>query len=219
MITQEIFNQYCSDFQKKYLKAKKNIIATTELGPLLIRPIEEEIEKVAQTECHEGCSYCCHLRVVAFPHEIIAIYLHLNKSSQTGILKEIKEKTNSQFNLIKNLSVNEHFSINVECPLLVNNRCIAYHVRPIACAGHHSGSENNCKTSYESPEVLGTEKGGIPMIYSIKEEQSTQTQVTLQVIQENKDDGYQYELISALHSIFKDPSIIQKWKRGRKFIK
>lgn len=219
MITTEEFHDLCRQFRKKYEGAKKDLSAIEQLGPYLIKPIEAEIEAVGATACREGCIHCCYLRVVAFPHEIISIYLFLNKILTKEQFRDVRNKLAKQYEVIQPLSVDEHFTTNIECPLLLNGRCSVYSVRPISCAGYHSLFEAPCCESNEHPEIIGTENGGIPTVLSIKEAQSIQNTVVTQVIMAVGDDGEHYELIRALHYIFENPSLIQRWKNGRKLFK
>ena len=146
----------------------------------------------------------------------IAIYLYLNRTLNKEQLDKIKTRIENQFKVIETLSVDEHFTTNVECPLLASGLCSVYKVRPISCAGYHSVSEEACRKSNDNPEIVSTENGGIPLVGIIKEEQSIQNTIAIQVIDFEKDDGEQYELIRALHQLFKKPSRIQRWKKGRK---
>ena len=219
MITTEEFNELCNEFHKKYKVAKKNLTTVDRLSSYLIEPIESIIAEVGDTECREGCTHCCNLRVVAFPHEIISIYLYLNNNVSKENLREIKEKISTQYSLIEPLTIDEHFTTNIECPLLINNRCSVYPVRPISCAGYHSLSEAACRHSNDNPEIVGAEDGGIPQVEIIQEELSVQHAVATQVIENNRDDVEQYELIMALNNVFKKPAIIQRLKSGRKLLK
>ncbi|MGO4998348.1 YkgJ family cysteine cluster protein [Oceanisphaera sp. W20_SRM_FM3] len=216
MISQNQFNEQCKVFHKKYVASKKDISLIEIVSSHLIKPIEAVVAKVGVVACRSGCSHCCHLRVVAFPHEIVAIYFHLNRTLNKEQLDEVKSKIKSQFNIVEGLSESEHFTTNVECPLLVSNKCSVYKVRPIACAGYHSASEAACRKSNENPEVVGIESGGIPMVQIIHDEKAIQNTVATQVINAERDDNEQYELIRGLHQLFNNPSRIQKWKNGRK---
>lgn len=217
MITKEEFNECCRQFHKKYIAAKKDISAIEYLGPYLTTPIENEIKAVGATECRAGCIHCCYLRVVAFPHEIIAIYFFLKRTQTKEQLHKVSGEIAKQYKVIQPLSENEHFTTNIECPLLMNGRCSVYPVRPIACSGYHSISEAHCRDSNEHPEIMGVENGGIPMVHSVKEQQSIQHTIATEVIQSERDDVEQYELIRGLHSIFNNPSLIQRWVNGRSF--
>lgn len=131
-------------------------------------------------------------------------------------LDKVKEKIETQFKIIENLSEQEHFTTNVECPLLESDQCSVYKVRPVSCAGYHSASETACRESNENPEIVGTENGGIPVVEIIENEKAIQNTVAIHVIDFENDDNEKYELIRALHLLFINPRQIQKWKNGRK---
>ncbi len=219
MMTAEEFHDLCCKFHKKYVNAKRDISTIEQLGPHLIKPIEDEVESTGATACRAGCSHCCYLRVAAFPHEIISIYHFLNRTLTKEQRRETKNKIARQYKIVQPLSIDEHYTTNIECPLLTDGRCSVYPVRPISCAGYHSMSETQCRDSNEHPEIVGTENGGIPMVLSIKDKQAVQNTVVTQIVMEEGDDGEHYELISALHHLFEDPSLIQRWKNGRKLFK
>ncbi|MGK0270368.1 MAG: Fe-S-cluster containining protein [Cocleimonas sp.] len=219
MITQEAFNKLSQIFTLKYLSAKKNITTIHKLNSTLNEPIEEEIKNAGGSDCKSGCSHCCIIRVEAFPHEIISLYLFLNKSLDKTQLEATKKRINEQYIKIKDISIDEHFRTNIQCPLLVDNRCSAYEARPLACAGYHSMSVERCIKSFNNPTVVSSDSDiGIPMIRSVQEEQTVQNTVATFVIENAGDDKNKYELISGLYHVFKNPNWIQKWKKGKKFI-
>ena len=217
MFTQEKFNESCRQFHQKYVAAKKDISAIEHLGPYLTIPIESEIKAAGSTECRAGCIHCCYLRVVAFPHEIIAIYFFLKRTLTREQFIEVRTKIATQYAVIKPLSENEHFTTNIECPLLAGGCCSVYPVRPLACSGYHSTSEALCRDSYENPEIMGMESGGIPMLHSVKELHAIQHTIATEVISSEQDDLMQYEFIKGLHHVFNNPSLIQRWVSGRRF--
>ncbi len=219
MVTEDEFYQYCQELNSHYLGAKKDISKAKAISKYQIQKIEVAIEKAGEIGCSNGCSHCCQLRVVAFPHELIAIYLHIKFSFTKARSDAAIARVKSQFAKIKDMSMEQHFVTNVECPLLENGRCSVYEVRPIACAGYHSVTEERCRYSNEHPEIVGTETGGIPMVLEIQDSSGAQVGAISQVINAHNDDVTQYELIRGLNAIAVDPSVNQKWMRGRKFLK
>lgn len=217
MIDKEKFRNLCDNFYKHYILAKKDISLLESLVQQQIIPIEKEISSSLPVECGSGCAHCCQLRVVAFPHELITIYLYINRKFSKEKVQKIKEKIKNQFDVIKGLTQDEHYTINVQCPLLEDNKCSVYPVRPLSCAGYHSMSEAACKNSNEHPEIISNENGGIPMVEGIKLAQQLQVEVAHVVIKTIGNDAEHYELIRGLHGIFKDPSVNQRWLNGRKF--
>jgi Fe-S-cluster containining protein len=196
--------------------AKKDISTIERLGPYLTIPIENEISAAGSTECRAGCAHCCNLRVAAFPHEIVAIHYFLKRTLPREQLNKIRARIDAQYKVVQPLSESEHFSTNVECPLLMEGRCSVYPVRPISCSGYHSTSEAKCRESNEHPEM---DNGAIPMVDTVKERQLIQHSIAREVITAEKDDASQYELIGGLHRIFRDPGLIQRWVNGRSFFK
>lgn len=214
-VSEHEFQSRGKSLRKGYKAAKSNLIKVRNLGPELIRPINNEMARVTNIECRAGCAHCCNLRVVAFPFEVVAIYMHLVRQLSETELSDTKLRVNEQFDLIRNLSPDEHFTTNVECPLLQNERCSVYKVRPLSCAGYHSTSEAACKESNDNPDITGTDAGGIPMIASVRDILAAQHGVATQVLKLENDDSEQYELIRALKQIFDDPTLVQKWEAGR----
>ena len=219
MIDHNVFQKKCDDFFKEYTSAKKDLSRLEKLVRQHIIPIEKEFSSGSPIECRTGCAHCCQLRVVAFPHELIAIYLYIKKSFSPDKVLEIKSSVKKQFELIRRFTQDEHFTTNVPCPLLEDNKCSVYPVRPLSCAGYHSASEAACKYSNEHPEIVEIEKAHIPMVAGIKSVQEIQVYAVLAVLQAIGDDSEQYELIKSLHGIFQDPTVIQRWVKGRKFQK
>lgn len=214
-ITSEEFNRRCTEFYNLIKSAKKSVPSVTSVGPKLIKPIESIIAEIPIIECKSGCSYCCNLRVVAFPFEIVAMYFHLVKTLSESEFKECKARVNEQYQKIQGMTTDQHFTTNVTCPLLVDNKCSVYPVRPLSCAGYHSSSVKACRDSDENPEITGLDSGGIPMLYDVKEVQSVQNTVVVEVLQKIGSDHKQYELIKSLWRIMDDPKLIQLWKSRR----
>lgn len=206
-----------SAFYKRYSIAKSDLSKLESLVKSQLIPIDNAFVSDAPLECREGCAHCCQLRVVAFPHELIAIYLYINRTFSRNDIRAIKDKVATQFKRIKNLTIDEHFTTNIECSLLENNRCSIYPVRPLSCAGYNSTSETACKDSNENPHIVGYESGGIPMVMEIKLAQAFRVYIAEKAIHAVGDDAEQYELASGLHAIYENPSIIQRWVGGRKF--
>ena len=106
------------------------------------------------TDCHPGCSFCCNLRVDVRPHEIflIAEYITNNlsiteKETLINTLKNHKTK-------LSKMTLNDHISSNVPCPLLNKDKCLVYIVRPFSCRAYHSLDVSSCQHSFEYPDDL-----------------------------------------------------------------
>jgi Fe-S-cluster containining protein len=200
------------DFRRKYQAAKKNTSLTQTLGRGLLAPVEAEVGRTPGVACKAGCPHCCHIRVVAFPFEIVAIYFRLVNTLSPAELKAFKARLQERFETIRDMSMDERFRTNVQCPLLENGSCSVYDVRPVACAGYHSLSLAECIDSFEHPEDIDHP---ITMAMSVKKELDLRQAIAHSVLQGERDDATKHELIRSLWTLFQQPSLIQRWKDGR----
>lgn len=214
-ITYEEFSRRCDHFYSLLKTAKGTTPSVTSIGPKLVKPIENVINENPVIDCKPGCSYCCNLRVVAFSFEIIAIYFYLLKKLTKSEFDECRARVKKQYEKVRGMTVGEHFTTNVTCPLLVDQKCSVYPVRPISCAGYHSASVDACRNSDENPEITGLDSGGIPIFEAVKDAQAVQNKVAVEVLSKTRDDPNQYELIKSLWKIMENPRLIQRWKSGR----
>ncbi|MCG9578211.1 YkgJ family cysteine cluster protein [Vibrio tubiashii] len=216
MISQDDFNKRCGAYDLMYRKAKKGRDALKVLSNFEKKVFGEAYKSEPTPACYSGCSHCCHLRVVAYAHELIAIHSYINSSFSPHKRLKVLERLDKQYRRIKDLSEDEHFTINVECPFLENNKCSIYAVRPMTCASYHSCSDTVCKQSYDEPTNMEIE---IPLNPKISIEQNVQFAVTEHVIKHHNDDSNKYELLQGLHLLFSNPKAAQRWKSGRKVFK
>ena len=216
MIKTNKFQAQCEAFSKEYREAKAQLPRVTRLSRMLNAPIEAESAACGDLACQRGCHHCCFLRVTAYPHEIVAIYMYLNQHLDKSQLEAVKHRIKKQYAVIRDKSEEEHYTTNVECPLLVHGECTAYAVRPMACAAYHSLSEPQCRWSYENPHI---QIHAIPLVPEIQEQERSQRLVAATTLLAHKEPiDEEYELISTLHRLFQDPSQIQRWRAGRRLI-
>ena len=102
-------------------------------------------------DCRAGCSHCCNVQVEALEPEIFQIAHELKKLPSLELTALI-ERLQQHAILAKDLSVQDH---RIPCPLLKDNLCSIYPVRPAACRKVHSYDVAKCKTqASEIPESL-----------------------------------------------------------------
>ncbi|MCK9388942.1 MAG: YkgJ family cysteine cluster protein [Sulfuritalea sp.] len=96
----------------------------------LVEIAREMAGKIAPlTPCGNGCSHCCKQPVVISSWEAarIAKFTGRKPVDPVGIIPE-------QDNVER---LRQRYA-GVPCPMLRNDRCTIYAVRPLACIGHHS---------------------------------------------------------------------------------
>lgn len=97
------------------------------------------------TDCRAGCDHCCYLYVTALPSEIEAITDYLKHFTAPEMLARIRARIDAAHVMTRDMTPAQRAGAGIPCPLLVNNCCIAYPVRPMACAGWSSIDAATCE--------------------------------------------------------------------------
>lgn len=161
--------------------------------------------------CENGCSYCCHYHVYAYPIEIFAIVEYV-KTLSDAEQNSIRKQLTINLEKISNLTVDQHIATNIRCALLGDGgRCVAYDVRPVACRKHHSVDGVSCKVTFDNPSssmkntlVEAREIVGTGFIFALK--MGTES-VGL--------DTTRYELHGALYEALTNPASAKRWRQGK----
>lgn len=133
-----------------------------QLGTAFVRVRERNVD----IQCEEGCKYCCHLRVAAFPYEAAAIASYIQTELPQEQAEEIRKRIAEKAALIAGMTEEQHFTTNIECVFLYDGKCSVYPVRPSSCAGYHSRSRERCEYSFRNPTDL---ESGIPDSEELKQ--------------------------------------------------
>jgi Fe-S-cluster containining protein len=187
-----MFNQ--KKVKALYKKATQDPKHRTQLSEKLLSGLTKEV-KQERAACKSGCVHCCYLRVDAYEFEVDSIIGYINSEMNSNVRKLVGEEIKRQSCLVKDLTTEQHHHMNVKCPLLINEKCSVYPVRPVACASYHSMSEEPCKKSYDDPY---NESFGIPQSYRVVELKIQ----THRFIQAELRAGEPKELITQLFSRF-----------------
>jgi hypothetical protein len=81
------------------------------------------------TPCRSGCSHCCKQPVAIWSWEAARIVKFTGRKSVEPMGTMLGQDNTEELRL--------RFG-GVPCPMLRNDRCTIYAVRPLACIGHHS---------------------------------------------------------------------------------
>lgn len=116
---------------------------------------EEIIEQNgAKLDCCAGCSVCCSLRVEVFAHEVFLLARHIRSHFTEDELLRLIGRLAAHAEKVLPLTVFEHATQNIVCPLLQNGRCSIYAVRPQSCRRHHSRDLAACQFTFDHPDDL-----------------------------------------------------------------
>jgi hypothetical protein len=151
-------------FCKKYVEVLSRIQSNT------YNSLVEKLSLKGETiTCRRGCTHCCyHYVAVSLAHGIVIVdYLYKSRDLLKQFI-EMHEKWRRKGHSISNsidqirtqsLSASmpidrvlaetrplseRYLDSNIQCPFLLDHRCIIYDVRPLSCSGHYSASPPDC---------------------------------------------------------------------------
>lgn len=101
--------------------------------------------------CYKGCVYCCSNAVFILPFEAICIVNYMHDNFQSNNIELLKERNSKKNESTKKMRIKEVLHYKHPCPLLVNNTCGVYRVRPVACRIYLSMDVQSCIDELENP--------------------------------------------------------------------
>jgi hypothetical protein len=104
--------------------------------------------------CAEGCAWCCYKRVGVAAPEVIRIASHVRAAFTEAEVQALLDRIQQV------LEYRRQHATPLPCPLLLNDRCSAYAVRPMTCRGFNSSDAILCRAS-----VMDNPRTAVP-IYS-----------------------------------------------------
>jgi hypothetical protein len=110
-----------------------------------------------EAACAEKCDACCHLHVSISVPEALVLAAFLRDTLAESRLAEVRARVDRVAKRVRTYNQGERLRARVACPLLEAGSCIAYPVRPLACAGAASADADACD------RALGGENVGIPI--------------------------------------------------------
>jgi Fe-S-cluster containining protein len=113
---------------------------------------EFAVQQNQKIDCKKGCSWCCHQPVFALDYELDYLKFHINNKFSTEEQKNISKKATEKWEKLKGLKDEELINSKIPCPLLKNDSCTVYEVRPVACRIYLSKNVNTCVLFYNEPE-------------------------------------------------------------------
>jgi len=162
--------------------------------------------------CRAGCSLCCWLRVDVYAPEVFLIADTLRKELPPLELEELLGRLASHSELVTRLTVLEHATRNVACPLSRDGWCGIYAVRPHTCRRHHSQDLAACQFTYDHPDDME-----FPGAHSreLFHDLTEAMGLHAAVYEYFGFDSTIYELGSALEEALTDPACWRRWRRKK----
>jgi Fe-S-cluster containining protein len=166
--------------------------------------------------CRAGCNFCCHLRVMVYPHEAIALFRYLNSQIPKEQADGVRERLIENAARIGKLDREGGGSTRIACAFLVDGKCSAYEVRPAACSGYHSLSREKCEEGYNNPSGS---RDGIPVLKALRYVAAAVDDGMDEALAEAGLGGARVELQTAVAALIRNPALIGRWRSGRELLK
>jgi Fe-S-cluster containining protein len=100
--------------------------------------------------CREGCAWCCHKVVGSGAPEVFRILDYLERNASPEELRNTRDRVLRLEAQRDALTGDRWAAARLPCPLLVNDRCAVYPVRPLTCRGYGSTDAAACERHVRS---------------------------------------------------------------------
>jgi Fe-S-cluster containining protein len=198
------------------LGVSSDVDACVTLAARIDKLVEEAVATFQAGEaviaCREGCNFCCHLRVMLFPHEAIALFRYLGSRMPKERAAIVRKRVLENAAHISRLTREGRAVTNLPCAFLVDGKCSAYEARPAACSGYHSLSREKCEASYENG---GSLPEGIPVLSALRYIAAALDDGMEQGLAAAELSATRVELNTAVAALIRNPALIQRWRSGK----
>lgn len=204
---------------KQALKAGKTPAAMARLQQGLLRTLQGDQQEILRRAdytlpCRAGCSYCCHLRVTAFGHEILLLHqaiVALPDQQHQAAAQRLRINAAR----IATLDEDQHSLTNIPCALLVDDRCSLHAIRPLACARYHSTELAACQRAHDNPAEHGDRR---PIIPELDLQGDVLIQAMADALKQAGLDHRRHELNSTLVRLLDEPALARRWRQGKSLV-
>lgn len=177
---------------------------------LIAKAIDESTVKPA---CKAGCAFCCHYKVEVRAHEMLLIKDYLSKTFSAEEIATVLAEAEANAAIIRTLTPEQHLTTNLKCPMLQDNQCSSYPVRPFRCRNFHSTDANACEQSHSDPSNMAIATG---MIEDVAMFADAHTQGFEAAAEQTGKDARVYDFTTALLEAFSDANTLKRYQRGKK---
>jgi len=172
--------------------------------------LKQQDPPATPTACQAECNYCCSVQVQLLPPEILYIADHLKQFRTEAELQQLVDRVSIMEDQISGLSAVDRARVGLPCPLLENDRCSVYDVRPITCRAANSSDAERCKAAI-GPEAI---QDTVP---SYTHQVTVCRHVTRALLEGFQEIGFAtppLELVSALRIVLTNDDAFSAWVRG-----
>jgi Fe-S-cluster containining protein len=168
----------------------------------------EEQPKASEPDCHAGCSHCCHQWVRVSISEVLAIAEYLYEEFSEEQLDAFRTSAREYRRAWD--ATPPGLLPTIACPLLVDNLCAVYPVRPLIARGIASVDVNKCIERNAHPE--GNVK--VPIIRPMRDLAFSMREGVQEGLSELGLPSYDVVLGLALLVVLENPDAPEAYLRG-----
>jgi Fe-S-cluster containining protein len=167
--------------------------------------------------CARGCSFCCHFRVAAPAHEVLALAAWIRRHLPPERQREILRRAAHHGAALRRMSPGDRLRANLACPVLdEDGACGAYAARPSRCRSYHARDVEGCREAFEHPDRPGRPHTTIPELLTVAETLGNGFHEATVALGYDPDS---YELASALAEALAGSAPAERYRRkGRAFL-
>ena len=159
--------------------------------------------------CRAGCTFCCHMRVVATVPEVAAVVAFVRDTFSQSQLEALRDRVIAVDDVTRGFSDEDWGVARLPCPLLVNGACSVYAARPLDCRGYNSTSLDACRAAFE--DYLAWDVPAHEQLRSVYK--SAQAGLIQGMVATDRRPRL-VQLTAALRIALHDPTAIDRWIAG-----
>jgi Fe-S-cluster containining protein len=163
----------------------------------------------ARTACSKGCSYCCHMRVVATAPEVLRIAVFVEQTFSVEERAALTRRVAATDEQARGMSDEAWGKARLPCPLLVAGECSVYPVRPLDCRAYNSCSVAACRAAFDSYADWD-----VPVDIEHQSFYKSLQAGLLQALAGSGRASVLLELTAALRLLLEDPYAVARWCVG-----
>ncbi|MDA8230396.1 MAG: YkgJ family cysteine cluster protein [Magnetospirillum sp.] len=170
--------------------------------------------------CAPGCGWCCHQQVGVSVPEAVAIARHVGALPRAE-RDALAERVGAADRRTRGLTTHGRARARIACAFLgADGRCLIYAVRPLRCRGLHSIDAGFCADCHSDIDSMRAKlESGLlaPVFLDVPAQlfDSALAGVLAALRAHAPKAVVALELHAALHALFADPRLGERWLAGR----
>lgn len=191
---------------RRILEAAGNALL---FGQLFLKKRLPVVGQPSPSACHQGCHWCCHLKVEATVPEVLVIATFLREARSPEFATWVSERAAELARDPRVRDSSAKAKARLPCPLLSpDGSCGAYEVRPLACRGWNSDDSESCERGLDDEDAVG-----ITDLALVKECLAVEIGLAT-ALRDHGFPTYPVELTTALDIALRNPDALERWSDG-----